>query len=124
MLLFVYGTLRPGSPHPFAARLARESRWLGMARARGRLYRVSWYPAYVPGAAGWVSGDLLRLTRPGETLAWLDAFEDVAPSAGPPEYARATVPVLGGIGPRRAQTYRYTLPVKGLTPLPGGDWLA
>lgn len=46
-LLFVYGTLRRGSDHANAARLARESAWLGTGTLMGTLYRVSWHPALV-----------------------------------------------------------------------------
>ena len=70
-LLFVYGTLRRGSDHANAARLARESEWLGTATLVGTLFRVSWHPALVLVGDDVVTGDLLRLTDPAASLPWL-----------------------------------------------------
>jgi gamma-glutamylcyclotransferase (GGCT)/AIG2-like uncharacterized protein YtfP len=75
--LFVYGTLRRGSPHEMARFLAGASRWHGSGRAPGRLYHLGWYPGLVePQADGeWVRGDVFELHEPEKTLPLLDEYE-------------------------------------------------
>lgn len=75
--LFVYGTLMPALSHPMALRLASESRFLGAATVRGRLYDLGDYPGAVPSAdpADRVHGALFRLSDPARSLRWLDAYE-------------------------------------------------
>jgi gamma-glutamylcyclotransferase (GGCT)/AIG2-like uncharacterized protein YtfP len=74
--LFVYGTLRRGSPNKFAKLLEASSRFLGNARMRGRLRQFSNYPGAVlsdqPGE--WVQGELFELQDPG-MLHTLDEYE-------------------------------------------------
>lgn len=124
-LLFVYGTLRRGSGHAMAAWLADRADWLGPAACEGaRLYRVSWYPALAPGDGGEpVRGDLYRLRDPAATWPGLDAFEAMR-GTDDDEYACGPCRLRLGDGRRvDAHTYWYRLPVTGLLPLPGGDWL-
>lgn len=124
-LLFVYGTLRRGSDHENAARLARESSLLGTATLRGTLYRVSWHPALVLEGEDTVTGDLLRLTDPAASLPWLDAFESCGPDDPPPhDYRREIAEVLTADGAVQAMVYVWNLPLDGLERMPGGDWLA
>lgn len=124
-LLFVYGTLRRGSDHPNAARLARESVWLGTATLTGTLYRVSWHPALVLEGEDRVTGDLLRLTDPTGSLPWLDAFESCGPDDPPPhDYRREMAQVMTADGVVPAMVYVWNLPLDGLERMPGGDWLA
>nr|WP_082733345.1 gamma-glutamylcyclotransferase family protein [Sphingobium sp. CCH11-B1] len=124
-LLFVYGTLRPGFPHPMARRLTAEATHVGAASAAGRLYRIADYPGFVPGAQGWVRGDLFRLARPDVTLAWLDDYEECAAHFPPPhEYRRERVRIEGAHGAAEVWTYVYALPVRNLVPIDGGDFLA
>lgn len=123
-LLFVYGTLRRGSTHANAARLARESEWLGHATLTGTLYRVSWHPALVLEGDDVVTGDLLRLTDPAASLPWLDAFESCGPDDPPPhDYRREIAEVMTADGAAEAMVYVWNLPIDGLERLPGGDWL-
>ena len=123
-LLFVYGTLRRGSDHQNAARLARESSWLGTATLVGTLYRVSWHPALVLQGEDTVTGDLLRLTDPGASLPWLDSFEGCGPDDPPPhDYRRVIAEVLTASGAVEAMVYVWNLGVGGLDRIPGGDWL-
>jgi gamma-glutamylcyclotransferase (GGCT)/AIG2-like uncharacterized protein YtfP len=74
--LFVYGTLRRGSPNTFAKLLEANSRFLGNARMRGRLHQFSNYPGVVlsdqPGE--FVQGELLELQDP-RILVVLDEYE-------------------------------------------------
>jgi gamma-glutamylcyclotransferase (GGCT)/AIG2-like uncharacterized protein YtfP len=77
-LLFVYGTLLRRSRHPMARALADRARYVGPAKARGRLYDLGRFPGLVePQAEGdWVHGDLYDLGRASpSTLAELDAYE-------------------------------------------------
>lgn len=123
-LLFVYGTLRRGSTHANALRLAAESEWLGTATLRGTLYRVSWHPALVLQGEDTVTGDLLRLTDPAASLPWLDAFEGCGPEDPlPHDYRREIVHVLTADGAVDAMVYVWNLPHDGLERMPGGDWL-
>lgn len=124
-LLFVYGTLRPGSGHPMGAWLAARADWRGPAWCEAaRLYRVSWYPALAPGAAGErVRGDLFCLRDPGRLWPGLDAFEGVAGAPGD-EYERRPGPVRGADGVIvQAWGYWWRGSCAGLQWLPDGDWL-
>lgn len=124
-LLFVYGTLRRGSDHANAARLGRESDWLGTARLIGTLYRVSWYPALVLEGSDSVTGDLLRLHDAAASLRWLDAFEGCAPDDPPPhDYRRETAHVITPRGQVTASVYVWNLAADGLERIASGDWLA
>lgn len=123
--LFVYGSLRPGSKHPNAARLARESTWLYQATLTGTLLRVDWHPAVILTGADAIIGDLLLLHDPASSLPWLDAFEGCALGDSPPhDYRRETCTVITAGGPVAALTYIWNLPVSGLERIASGDWLA
>ncbi|WP_017669568.1 gamma-glutamylcyclotransferase family protein [Blastomonas sp. AAP53] len=123
-LLFVYGTLRRGSDHPNAARLAQDSEWLSTATLTGTLYRVSWHPALVLEGTDTVTGDLLRLHDPAASLSWLDAFESCGPDDPPPhDYRRESVQVMTAQGLVSAMVYVWNLPLEGLERIASGDWL-
>lgn len=114
--LFVYGTLRPDSGTPQAARLAREAARLGRARTMGRLLQVQDYPGLVPGPSRTI-GDAYRLDTPAPTLRWLDRYEGR-------EFRREVRAVRLAAGDELdAWVYRYTGPVAGLPPVPGNDFL-
>lgn len=124
-LLFVYGTLRRGTGHPMAERLADAAQWLGSATIEGNLYLVHRYPALVatPGHAA-VVGDLFRLNHAAISLAWLDVYEGCGPNdAEPHEYLRVTLPVTCGGRRLMAQTYVWNRLLDGLVAIEGGDWL-
>ena len=74
--LFVYGTLRRGSPNEFADLLAANSRFLGNARMRGRLHQLSGYSGAIPSDQPdeWVRGELFHLEDPC-ILRTLDEYE-------------------------------------------------
>jgi gamma-glutamylcyclotransferase (GGCT)/AIG2-like uncharacterized protein YtfP len=93
--LFVYGSLLSTAHHPMGARLRREARSLGAATLQGRLYRVHWYPAAIDSAdpTHRVHGEVYALHDPTGTLAWLDAYEGIAPSGEAGEYRRVERPV-------------------------------
>lgn len=84
--LFVYGTLMSGAPTALGRaqrlRLARESDSLGPASiAHARLYDLGRYPGATPGGGedDLVHGEAVLLSAPEPTLAWLDAYEAIAP---------------------------------------------
>lgn len=123
-LIFVYGTLRAGSGHPMAERLAREAEWLGNATVEGRLFRISWYPGLkrAEGGGQSVLGDVYRLRTPGETLAWLDEYE--ASAGDSPEYERVrTLVSLQAGGMLEVWVYYYLGSVESAEFLAHGDFL-
>lgn len=123
-LLFVYGTLRRGSDHANARRLAQESDWLGTATLAGTLYRVSWHPALVLEGSDTVTGDMVRLHDSAASLTWLDAFEGCAADDPlPHDYRRETVAVMTADGGATALVYVWNLAVDGLDRITCGDWL-
>jgi gamma-glutamylcyclotransferase (GGCT)/AIG2-like uncharacterized protein YtfP len=126
--LFVYGSLMSTARHPMGERLRAEARLIGAATIQGRLYRVSWYP----GAAESndpeqrVHGELYALDAPGRALAWLDAYEGIAPaSREPSEYARVERPVRLASGQEiTAWVYLYQKDVGHLPHVADGRWTA
>lgn len=71
--LFVYGTLRREAP--MHGLLSEGVRFIAKARARGSLYDMGAYPAFVEAAEGTsrVSGELFELT--GDPVALLDVLD-------------------------------------------------
>lgn len=124
--LFVYGTLRRGAGHAMGEWLGTHADWQGEAICEGaRLYRMSWYPALVPGREEErVRGDLYRLRDAAALWPALDAFEGVEGRADD-EYERRQCPVRLVDGRQiEAWCYWYRREVAGLLHLPAGDWLA
>ncbi|WP_375195141.1 gamma-glutamylcyclotransferase [Sphingobium sp.] len=124
-LLFVYGTLRPGHDGPMAHWLAHVARHVGGATASGTLYHVDGYPAFVPGEADVVRGDLFALPDPAAILAVLDEHEECSPHfPHPQEYRRERLTVRSVAGPVEAWTYIYNRDVGALARIQSGDFLA
>ncbi|ODS00724.1 hypothetical protein AUC68_14185 [Methyloceanibacter methanicus] len=118
--IFVYGTLRQGSNHPMARRLAAQARHVGQARATGKLYDMGWYPAalFDENAPTRIIGDVFALPPGDRLLAELDAYEH-----GDPNYARISLDVsLIGGGGILAWTYGVSAPPNARV-IPGGDFL-
>jgi gamma-glutamylcyclotransferase (GGCT)/AIG2-like uncharacterized protein YtfP len=76
-LLFVYGTLkRGGTLH--AELVEQGAIFLGVARARGQLFRLKgkpWPGAFQGGTQDFIQGELYRLIKPAQTLKKLDQVE-------------------------------------------------
>jgi len=117
----LYGTLRRGERSHEQLGLGGRLRYLMPGLARGRLFDLGPYPAFVPGE-GVVQGDLFEPTDPS-VLADLDAFEEYDPAdpAGS-LYVRESAVLLGP--PHEALVYRYTGSVDGLPEIVSGDWIA
>jgi gamma-glutamylcyclotransferase (GGCT)/AIG2-like uncharacterized protein YtfP len=81
LTLFVYGTLTRASRHPFARRLAMESRFIGRGTVNGMLYSLGCYPGLVeePGQKCLVHGEAVQLKQ-ARSLAWLDDYEGCGPN--------------------------------------------
>jgi gamma-glutamylcyclotransferase (GGCT)/AIG2-like uncharacterized protein YtfP len=126
--LFVYGSLMSTARHPMGDRLRGEARLIGAATLQGRLYRVSWYPGATAGTdpEQRVHGELYALDNPAHALAWLDAYEGLAPgSLESGEYKRAERPVRLTSGPAiSAWVYLYRKAVSGLPFIADGRWRA
>jgi gamma-glutamylcyclotransferase (GGCT)/AIG2-like uncharacterized protein YtfP len=128
--LFVYGTLMSIAAGDYgqAARLQlrQEAPHRVGAHTFGQLFELGRYPGMVTSTVSddVVHGEVLLLTQPQSTLAWLDEYEAIstAPDANN-EYVRQTIRVTvpGGmtIG---AWAYIYTKPVQGLVRLASGRW--
>ena len=126
--LFVYGTLMSTARHRMGERLRAEARLIGAATIQGRLYRVSWYPGVseTTDPEQRVHGELYALGTPSHALAWLDAYEGVAPgSRESGEYTRVERPVRLDSGEEvTAWVYLYCKDVSQLPLVADGRWTA
>lgn len=123
--LFVYGTLRRGSPHPMRAVLERQTVWEGPARMAGLLYDAGTYPGLVPDPLkrNWVVGDLYRVREPDTLFPMLDEYEGCGAEETHPEYRRVRrLAHAGRRAPCPAWVYVYDRPVTGLARVTSGDY--
>ena len=123
-LLFVYGTLRR-SPRGLHHPLLRRTRFLGNGTARGRLYDVGRYPAFVPVGTtrNRVSGELYLLRYPEHDWPRLDAHEECDDNDPRAEYRRELIDVrVPGGKSVRAWCYIYNRPVRGLRRITCADY--
>src|SRR5262245_24854588 len=123
MYLFVYGTLRRGSPHPMARFLAERARYVGIAKIRGKLYDLGRYPGLVPASEAWAIGDVYELPDGDATLAELDRYEN-GPAPRLIQFERAQVEVTLADGTTLAAwVYWYRGGVQAAQPIASGDYL-
>ena len=122
--LFTYGTLRsdvqqaaPASMMAFrilrAAAVSEGTGW-----ARGQLYALSWYPAFIDRglAADQVRGEVWRIHRP-QVIAQLNLYEGA-------EYLRQLLRVTLENGREvTAWTYKYRQSLRGVSRIVSGDYL-
>ena len=121
--LFVYGTLRRGVLNPYAAMLAKSSRYMGPAKVQGSLHRVSHYCGLVASDHDehWVRGDVYAIDHPAQTFRMLDQYEG---RTAPHEFARTTRQAVLDSGEQvRAWVYVYTRPPAGRPRIISGDFL-
>lgn len=105
--------------------LASVAQLKGAAVARGALYRVDYYPGFVPGPDGIVTGALFCLSDAEAILSVLDEHEECAAHfPAPHEFRRERIEVRSAAGPVEAWTYIYARDVAGLERIASGDFLA
>ena len=126
LTLFVYGTLTRASHHPFARRLAMESRFIGRGTVNGLLYSLGRYPGLVedPGEKYRVHGEAVQLKN-ARSLAWLDDYEGCGPNwPAPQDYERKLLPVRLLDGAEiRCWIYVYKGSVSGFRRMPDGRFM-
>jgi gamma-glutamylcyclotransferase (GGCT)/AIG2-like uncharacterized protein YtfP len=123
--LFVYGSLRTQSPHPFAVKLRSQARLLGRGSAPGILYDLGRYPAALFGTEHKrrVVGEIFELPRDGRLLRELDYFEGTEEPASP--LSRIEIEVLFDDGSSlRLETYSLSVPPPIRRVIESGDWIA
>ena len=123
--IFVYGTLRRACTTGAHRNYLANAEFIETAKVRGHLYRVSYYPALVlDDSAGWVSGEVYRLTS-SEQLQQLDAYEECTyPSQPEQEYQRKKIDVITEAGILLSVwIYSYQHPIAGLEKIVSGDFL-
>lgn len=123
--LFVYGTLRAGSPHPMAAYLRAHATHAGRATMRGRLYDLGDYPgaALSDDAADVVFGDVFELdaATADRVMAELDDYEGM--NVADPAYARVEAEAVLESGETvKCWVYVYVFPAEHLAQIVSGDW--
>lgn len=110
--------------------LVREARFVGEASVRGMLFDLGTYPGLVVNerATGRVKGEIYLLHAPSaaSVLAVLDDYEGCAPAdVEPHEYRRILIQATLADGAvLTAWAYVLNRPLAGLTPIPGGDYVA
>lgn len=128
--LFVYGTLRPGHSGKgsrMMRKLMADAVHIGRGRARGKLFRVGWYPGLVSSTKPneYVVGDVFRLPRESGLLTKLDRYEDASTKQDPNrEYIRRRKVVTLDSGDQVvAWAYVYNRPVSRTRLIEDGDFV-
>lgn len=123
-LLFVYGTLRRDCPSGAHQQYLSGAEFIASAQVRGKLYRVSYYPALALSGSEWVQGEIYRL-RDGQQLAQLDAYEECSyPALPDQEYQRCLINAESIKGELfNAWVYAYQRPLDNLPLIVSGDFL-
>lgn len=124
--LFVYGTLRKDCRESMHHMLAERARFIGYARARGRLYHLGDYPGMVSATEphAWVRGEVYELANPSAVLARLDDYEGCGPhDAKPYEFERARQEIVLESGENDiAWVYLYAGSLAGKDEIRSGDY--
>lgn len=112
-LVFVYGTLRRGASNAWRM---KDAVFISPAIACGTLYKISWYPVFIPNESSesHVVGELYQVTP--ETLLELDEFEG-------DEYLRKMITVHGDDDARiQAWAWCFKEIPASEKIIPSGDW--
>lgn len=123
-LLFVYGTLRRDCPNGAHPQYLAGAEFITSAQVRGKLYRVSYYPALVLDDGGWVQGEIYRLQNE-QQLARLDAYEECTyPALPEQEYQRCVIHAQTANGETfKVWVYAWQRPLENLPLIASGDFL-
>ena len=113
-LVFVYGTLRRGGSNHWRM---EQCRYVCDANARGRLFRIDWYPGAIfePNDPNRIVGEIYAV--PDAIMRELDQFEGE-------EYERVRVTAQVDGGFEQAWAWNYLLPVDEAKRILSGNWLA
>jgi pyruvate carboxylase len=125
-LLFIYGTLRPGTGHRMHEILARQGNFVDRAKFQGRMFLVARYPGVVESASpnDSVIGDVYRLPTPAPLLRQLDRYEACDPANPDAPYIRVVREVTLTSGQTVGTwIYLYTRNTAVLTRIASGDFL-
>ena len=123
--LFVYGTLRKDVNKSMFHLLAKQSRFLGSAKVRGRLYDLGDYPGLVPSdEARWVRGEAYQIDDNPDVLLTLDRYEGCSPEdPAPHEFERVTqLAVLDDGTTQQVWVYVYRLSIDEKPEIGSGDY--
>lgn len=118
--VFVYGTLLSTIPSAASKWLSENAKLCEQASFSGALYDLGSYPGFVLGEkrVGTVAGEIHYLIERDSALDCLDKYEGL--DEEPPLYKRELLlhPKYGGVW-----AYTYQGETKGLSLIPGGDYL-
>ena len=126
--LFVYGSLRSGSPHPVQSYIKLYFVLLGTATVQGKLYDLGEYPAAIPSEENiFITGELYRIRRKEEfflVMDMLDEYEGIHVEPGEiPLFRRETVTVNIDNMIAPAWIYWYNREVEEGRLIESGDYL-
>jgi len=124
--LFVYGTLRRESGGGMHSILAHNGEFLGDAILQGKLYRVGFYPGFVPSnnPQDVVYGEVYKLRGADFVLSLLDDYEECGPRFREPAFIRRKQSVkLNGGEIMSACVYIFARPTQTLQIIKSGDFL-
>jgi gamma-glutamylcyclotransferase (GGCT)/AIG2-like uncharacterized protein YtfP len=115
-LVFVYGSLRRGNPHPMSVRFP-ESKFVAAAKARGTLYDLGAYPGMqATQSISFVTGEVYEVDD--ATLHEMDEFETSS------HYLRKQIEIF--FAAARKTGWVYEPDPKHFdfeTPISSGDWI-
>jgi len=115
-LVFVYGSLRRGNPHPMSQRFP-ESKFVAAARAKGSLYDLGDYPGLqINESNAFVKGEVYEVDE--ATLKRMDDFEASS------HYLRKQIEILIDADQKVGWVYEPDPTHYDFrTLIPSGDWL-
>jgi gamma-glutamylcyclotransferase (GGCT)/AIG2-like uncharacterized protein YtfP len=120
IFLFVYGTLRKDANHPMAKFLNQQAKYIGEGFAIGKLYQVSWYPAFKKSLnkKDVVKGDVYQINEKNKEslIKTLDEYEG-------DEYDKEHLEIEIDNRKIQALVYIYTKPIDENKRIISGDFL-
>jgi gamma-glutamylcyclotransferase (GGCT)/AIG2-like uncharacterized protein YtfP len=124
--LFAYGTLQPSLAPKSMEQATAKLRPVGAGFVRGVLYDLGHYPGAIAdaGAAGRISGTVMKLPDDGDVLRALDDYEGFDPqSPDTSEFIRKqqTIELAQG-GTLMCWFYRYNGPLDEAQIIVNGSW--
>ena len=124
--LFVYGTLMSSFENEMAQYLQSNAKFISRAHTHGKLYRVSWFPGFIPDQdlSSLVWGELYKLQNSDKVLPMLDNYEGFDPATNTGEFKREQIEVFLVDGRSKiCWTYVYNSKVDERSKINSGDFL-